>query len=108
MISRHASPTYYGVSFIFPSAFILWYASADWHCQPQDTSNVVLLHLHTNPTALPLQWTLGLTYILLQGIDFIRIGRYEVVHEEVRENCLSSWSLVTLSKSLLPDWPTEY
>nr|XP_016503532.1 PREDICTED: DNA replication ATP-dependent helicase/nuclease DNA2 isoform X2 [Nicotiana tabacum] len=24
-----------------------------------------------------------------QGIDFIRIGRYEVVHEEVRENCLS-------------------
>ncbi|CAN4126033.1 unnamed protein product [Withania somnifera] len=24
-----------------------------------------------------------------QGIDFIRVGRYEVVHEEVRENCLS-------------------
>ncbi|KAG5627158.1 hypothetical protein H5410_012376 [Solanum commersonii] len=24
-----------------------------------------------------------------QGINFIRIGRYEVVHEEVRENCLS-------------------
>ncbi|KAK4414336.1 DNA replication ATP-dependent helicase/nuclease JHS1 [Sesamum alatum] len=24
-----------------------------------------------------------------QGIDFIRIGRYEAVHEEVQENCLS-------------------
>lgn len=26
-------------------------------------------------------------YILLQGIDFVRIGRPEVVHEEVREHC---------------------
>ncbi|XP_031092095.1 DNA replication ATP-dependent helicase/nuclease JHS1 isoform X1 [Ipomoea triloba] len=28
-----------------------------------------------------------------QGIDFIRIGRYEAVHEEVREHCLSTTNL---------------
>ncbi|GAA0147626.1 RNA helicase [Lithospermum erythrorhizon] len=28
-----------------------------------------------------------------QGIDFIRIGRYEAVHEEVRGNCLSEMDL---------------
>ncbi|PIA50019.1 hypothetical protein AQUCO_01300626v1 [Aquilegia coerulea] len=28
----------------------------------------------------------------LQGIDFVRIGRYEAVHEEVRDHCLSEAS----------------
>jgi len=30
-----------------------------------------------------------LQYKWIQGIDFVRVGRHEAVHEEVRGHCLS-------------------
>uniref|UniRef100_A0A5B7AJ85 DNA helicase n=2 Tax=Davidia involucrata TaxID=16924 RepID=A0A5B7AJ85_DAVIN len=34
-----------------------------------------------------------LVKLKVQGIDFVRIGRYEVVHEEVREHCFSAMDM---------------
>lgn len=40
--------------------------------------------LHYFPITIPI-----ISHSYLQGVDFIRIGRCEAVHDEVRENCLS-------------------
>ncbi|EPS58507.1 hypothetical protein M569_16307, partial [Genlisea aurea] len=54
----------------------------------------ILLTSHTNSAVDNL-----LIKLKVQGIDFVRIGRFEAVHEEIREKCLSGTEM-TSTKSI--------